>query len=76
MQLLTAFITSTVASARVPDLSAEYWTGYLISVPSFGQGTTFECRVLDRVPVLSAEFWITITRILKKKLKIRLKLKN
>ena len=61
---------------RVPDLSAEYWTGYLISVPSFGQGTTFECRVLDRQPVLSAEFWITITRILKKKLKIRLKMKN
>ena len=33
---------------RVTDLSAKYWTGYLISVPSFGQVTTFECRVLDR----------------------------
>ena len=74
--LYKATIFECLVLDRVPEFSAKYWTGYLISVPSFGQGTTFECRVLDRVPVLSAEFWITITRILKKKLKIRLKMKN
>ena len=32
---------------RVPDFSAEFWTGYHFWVPSIGQGTRFECRILD-----------------------------